>query len=104
CGLIAPKSRFRRCGGCQIRWFCSRECQALDWKQDGHRDACASLSIATWPDHARSRDRGFMRVIVHRAYLTSRTAILLHQLKFMHQHPGTPFYTTLDMSLATHGP
>ncbi len=32
----------RACGGCGAAWYCSRECQAADWRA-GHREACGGL-------------------------------------------------------------
>jgi hypothetical protein len=33
------KARFARCGKCKAKFYCSRECQAADWKA-GHKKYC----------------------------------------------------------------
>ena len=41
CSRCAKKepflNQFQRCGHCRVAVYCSRECQAADWKQ-GHRE------------------------------------------------------------------
>ena len=32
-----------RCGGCRVRWYCSKECQVLHWKRGGHKQECQAL-------------------------------------------------------------
>ncbi|KAJ7733047.1 hypothetical protein DFH07DRAFT_141143 [Mycena maculata] len=40
CGIIMDKAGLRCCAGCNELFYCSRECQGLDWRR-GHRDYCA---------------------------------------------------------------
>ena len=35
------KQATNRCGRCQLIWYCSRECQGIDWKK--HKKVCVSL-------------------------------------------------------------
>ncbi|VDB94203.1 unnamed protein product [Peniophora sp. CBMAI 1063] len=32
------------CRGCGQVWYCGKECQRLDWRQGGHREACRRLN------------------------------------------------------------
>jgi hypothetical protein len=39
CGaLTSPDGRLKECGKCRVTYFCSRECQAKDWRT--HKKAC----------------------------------------------------------------
>lgn len=40
----------------------------------------------------RTRDRDFVRAILHRHYLNSRHAILVSQIQFLAAHPNESFY------------
>ncbi|KAJ7231250.1 hypothetical protein C8J57DRAFT_1385480 [Mycena rebaudengoi] len=40
CAIISDKTRFQRCSGCLCFYYCSQECQIIDWRVGGHREAC----------------------------------------------------------------
>ncbi|KAJ7492952.1 hypothetical protein B0H11DRAFT_975399 [Mycena galericulata] len=94
CGLIATKETFRRCSGCQRRVYCSPECQTKDWRDD-HRSRCKLLRTALL-DPAGSRDRAFMRGILHRDYEKQSVRIMTTQIHFMVTHPNTRFFTVFN--------
>ncbi|KAJ7181499.1 hypothetical protein C8R43DRAFT_1170420 [Mycena crocata] len=89
CGMLAPKFRFRCCGACKTRKYCSRECQSSDWRDDDHRSVCSLLQ------HLEStpRERGFFRAILHRQYQKIKSQILQAQLEFLILYGGADFYT-----------
>ncbi|CEM20825.1 unnamed protein product [Vitrella brassicaformis CCMP3155] len=35
-----------RCGSCYRRVYCSKECQLVDWRDRGHKEACKTLAAA----------------------------------------------------------
>jgi hypothetical protein len=35
--------KYGKCGKCGVATYCSKECQAADWKDLGHRDICKLL-------------------------------------------------------------
>ncbi|EEB96838.1 hypothetical protein MPER_03951 [Moniliophthora perniciosa FA553] len=35
----------RRCGGCELVWYCSKECQTKSWKEDGHKSECKGGTV-----------------------------------------------------------
>ncbi|KAJ7722350.1 hypothetical protein B0H16DRAFT_1896199 [Mycena metata] len=43
CGKIQERANFRRCSRCQQVFYCSPDCQKMDWKSGGHRTACLHL-------------------------------------------------------------
>ncbi|KAJ7623991.1 hypothetical protein B0H17DRAFT_1288782 [Mycena rosella] len=40
CAIISDKTRFQRCSGCLCFYYCSQECQIIDWRVGGHQEAC----------------------------------------------------------------
>jgi len=40
CG-VCKKEAMKRCGACQLRWYCSAECQRGDWKK--HKKLCKKI-------------------------------------------------------------
>ncbi|CAG9465560.1 unnamed protein product [Pedinophyceae sp. YPF-701] len=36
-------AKFKRCGRCKSRWYCSEHCQRTDWR-NGHKSKCAELA------------------------------------------------------------
>ena len=43
CALCESRNANKRCGGCRVRWYCSKECQVLHWKRGGHKRECQAL-------------------------------------------------------------
>ena len=43
CALCESRNAKKRCGGCRVRWYCSKECQTLHWKRGGHKRECQAL-------------------------------------------------------------
>ena len=43
CALCESRNAKMRCGGCRVRWYCSKECQVLHWKGGGHKQECQAL-------------------------------------------------------------
>ena len=41
--LCESRNAKMRCGGCTVRWYCSKECQVLHWKRGGHKQECQAL-------------------------------------------------------------
>jgi hypothetical protein len=45
CYRVEHKSlKMKRCAGCAVAHFCSRECQVLDWKQR-YKHVCANAKV-----------------------------------------------------------
>ena len=46
---LTKASNPKKCGKCNSVWYCSKECQTLDWKRpnkQGHKHRCATLAEA----------------------------------------------------------
>ncbi|KAJ6522552.1 hypothetical protein DFH09DRAFT_1191454 [Mycena vulgaris] len=53
CGEIHDKSEFLRCNGCKSAYYCSPDCQSVDWKDGGHRKLCRSPVSLRFEQQAR---------------------------------------------------
>ncbi|KAJ7476435.1 hypothetical protein FB451DRAFT_1460507 [Mycena latifolia] len=82
CGAIKPRIKFRRCSLCQQAYYCSPQCQAVDWRAGGHRDYCQALTSfrLTREDQLNKRDASFLRALVHHDYMRNRGVILRRQI------------------------
>ncbi|KAJ7611209.1 hypothetical protein FB45DRAFT_941273 [Roridomyces roridus] len=89
CDLVSAKADLKRCSCCESVYYCSTDCQRLDWNR-GHRKTCTSIRAYSLqnPDLLSSRDRSFLRTIVHEVYKRQISTILMGQLAVMKEAPG----------------
>ncbi|KAJ6506206.1 hypothetical protein C8R47DRAFT_111084 [Mycena vitilis] len=82
CGAVRPKTDFLRCAGCLTLIYCSRQCQAIDWKRGGHREACGSLLHLRLdePKSVSSKDKSFLRYLIHAEYAEQKKSILTKEV------------------------
>ncbi|KAJ6484659.1 hypothetical protein C8R45DRAFT_1147477 [Mycena sanguinolenta] len=67
CGIICERAKFKRCSDCRTVYYCSAECQKMDWRHGGHRDSCAWIrTFASKNKDIGTRNMAFMRQILHR--------------------------------------
>ncbi|KAJ7827091.1 hypothetical protein B0H13DRAFT_1917804 [Mycena leptocephala] len=108
CTKIDAKSLFKRCAGCQVFYYCSQDCQLIDWRNGGHRVACRSdktlsliesalaLSVA---DEGQSNlfflEREYLRSLIHHHYEMKIDPICDEQVKFMASNPNSEIFITL---------
>ncbi|KLO13732.1 hypothetical protein SCHPADRAFT_350741 [Schizopora paradoxa] len=45
CFKFDERANFKKCAGCGMAHYCSKECQSRAWKEKGHRVECGSLKI-----------------------------------------------------------
>lgn len=43
CTRVDPIGTFKRCGGCLHSFYCSRDCQRVDWQQGKHKAYCQRI-------------------------------------------------------------
>ena len=62
CMKLHPSASLQRCGGCKLRYYCNRDCQAVHWKKGGHKFVCkkmrAAMEAAQAAAHAHSCGQG----------------------------------------------
>ncbi|KAJ6620464.1 hypothetical protein B0H10DRAFT_1946019 [Mycena sp. CBHHK59/15] len=87
CGGIRKKKAFRRCVACHRRYYCSLNCQTVDWRAGHQNPEPANLS---------TRSSSFMRHLLQHDYEEAKRDISLRQLAFMNEHPAVDFYTIFD--------
>ncbi|KAJ6453232.1 hypothetical protein C8R47DRAFT_248806 [Mycena vitilis] len=78
--VISEKMNFKRCRGCLTLFYCSKACQALDWRQGGHKRTCAMYRARHINVHRyyTPRERAFLRTLLASG-LTSTAIFLLAQ-------------------------
>ncbi|KAJ7323327.1 hypothetical protein DFH08DRAFT_817901 [Mycena albidolilacea] len=100
CGLIDEKSKFKRCSHCKSVYYCSPDCQKIDWTH-GHREACH----ASQRDDLGAHNYSFMRALLHRDIMEHRyqefpRLLDPHRLALMRQtvqkNPSHPLVTIMD--------
>ncbi|XP_066282136.1 uncharacterized protein [Branchiostoma lanceolatum] len=42
----SPGTNLKRCARCHVKFYCSKECQAKDWKEGGHKHECKGYVVA----------------------------------------------------------
>ncbi|KAJ7478964.1 hypothetical protein FB451DRAFT_1240242 [Mycena latifolia] len=89
------RKKFRCCARCRKRYYCDQSCQRVDWPM--HRDLCNRLRTLRLSDPMTTRDRSFLRALIHSDYRRFRRDIWLGQLLEM-QKLGEHLYVTLDYS------
>ncbi|KAJ7645900.1 hypothetical protein DFH06DRAFT_1136069 [Mycena polygramma] len=99
CGGIHSKSEFMRCAGCLSMYYCSKACQSRDWREGHHRDSCSKLRELRFLENEAgitTRDRSFLRELIHHDYKVAREDILSGQLAMLKRFPDTPFCILFD--------
>ncbi|KAF7371455.1 MYND-type domain-containing protein [Mycena sanguinolenta] len=92
CGVIRTKADFKRCSRCQQVYYCCSDCQKLDWKVGGHREACHSIrTFASKNKDIGTQNLHFMRELFHRdltEHRYSKSSVI----------PSNPFVSVMDYS------
>ncbi|KAJ6473305.1 hypothetical protein DFH09DRAFT_1219118, partial [Mycena vulgaris] len=89
CWEIRPKSELQRCSTCRDLYYCSRQCQTIDWRA-GHRLQCELFcGIRSLPEEQQcsNQDRSFMRTLLHRDYITHRPTIFAQEISHLKKAP-----------------
>ncbi|KAK7053610.1 hypothetical protein R3P38DRAFT_3576663, partial [Favolaschia claudopus] len=63
-------NEMRRCGGCSLLHYCSKQCQMDDWAA-GHRLTCSVLASRRYR-YLAARDRSFLRALIYAEYTKVR--------------------------------
>ncbi|KAJ7440789.1 hypothetical protein B0H11DRAFT_2252609 [Mycena galericulata] len=97
CDNVEEKKSFRRCSGCRHLFYCSRKCQTLDWRR-GHRNSCALYRTRNNNVNLTytSRERAFMRALVHHDYKVARTHICSQLVSIWATQPDETCFTIFD--------
>ncbi|KAJ7633265.1 hypothetical protein FB45DRAFT_1003363 [Roridomyces roridus] len=101
CTTFGPMTVFKRCSGCATLFYCSVQCQAVDWN-NGHRTACKLhiylLRGRPSTNPPTSRQRAFMRAILHRDYMHLKLKIYTEAVRTMHLSgdPNAGYFVMFD--------
>ncbi|KAJ7171025.1 hypothetical protein C8R46DRAFT_1087524 [Mycena filopes] len=95
CGkVVADSSEIICCGMCRSTHYCSRACQAADWRA-GHKNVCLDLRVLRMndPDELTTRGKSFLRALLTIDYHRYALELAVQQVLCMHENPGVPFAT-----------
>ncbi|KAJ7176217.1 hypothetical protein C8R43DRAFT_555901 [Mycena crocata] len=98
CGMIEEKSAFSYCSRCQSVFYCSKQCQAADWRA-GHRQSCKGERFRCldqeecYLDH---REKKYFRALLDHDYDANKPEIYSQLVRAMHRDPGNPHVTFFD--------
>ncbi|KAJ7633245.1 hypothetical protein FB45DRAFT_914707 [Roridomyces roridus] len=87
CNKLAAKTDFMRCSACKKSYYCSRDCQATDWNDGGHREACEESTETLLCDERMSsttREQSFIRMIFR------------DTIKCLREHPGAGYFVEFN--------
>ncbi|KAJ7487934.1 hypothetical protein FB451DRAFT_1167403 [Mycena latifolia] len=83
---------YSACDNLQNSYYCSKECQACDWYSDGHR----ARGILDENSAISTRERAFLRFLLHHDYSTRTVEVHTGEVKFMKTYPNLPFFVLFD--------
>ncbi|KAJ7610112.1 hypothetical protein FB45DRAFT_942746 [Roridomyces roridus] len=102
CGLLPGKHDLKCCSRCETVFYCSTDCQRLDWRR-GHKRMCAKIRthFLQSPEiiaMQSSRDESFFRTVAFTAYHNNMAPILLEELSYILRYPDLrlPFVAFLN--------
>ncbi|KAK7007523.1 hypothetical protein R3P38DRAFT_2553205 [Favolaschia claudopus] len=89
CENILEKIQLKRCSGCKSVFYCSRSCQAADWR-DGHRTACVWYPrVRSALDSTFTREEyAFMRLLLQQDHLIARAKFVSEYAQIMRPAPN----------------
>ncbi|KAJ6622288.1 hypothetical protein B0H10DRAFT_907459 [Mycena sp. CBHHK59/15] len=98
CDVVWPKKGLKCCSACQKLFYCSEECQSLDWREGAHRKVCQDLHKGRLkqPDALSTRDRSFARHLAYHDYKTAMRDICIKQIDFMSKYRDQPYFLLFD--------
>ncbi|KAJ7445005.1 hypothetical protein B0H11DRAFT_436109 [Mycena galericulata] len=97
CGTIREKAVFKRCSGCRLFVYCSRECQSVDWRR-GHRGTCNAdrARFAMIKTVSTSREREFMCALLDHDYQAAHARLCLDLASLRADDPDAVCFTVFD--------
>ncbi|KAJ7938958.1 hypothetical protein B0H13DRAFT_1941374 [Mycena leptocephala] len=99
CGKIKRKRAFSRCSGCKAMYYCDSACQAVDWRDGGHRNFCHSYRSLCLTELAQPkllvRERSFLRALIHEDYIKHLSHICTQQITFIADNPTCELFITV---------
>ncbi|KAJ7184947.1 hypothetical protein C8R46DRAFT_1343919 [Mycena filopes] len=81
CSFVGAKSKFRCCSACTGTYYCSPDCQRIDWREGGHRKICRHIrahSIAS--PRVGKRDITFIRTLLDYDYAAHSNEIFTRHI------------------------
>ncbi|KAJ7496511.1 hypothetical protein FB451DRAFT_1207954 [Mycena latifolia] len=98
CGKLMRTPDQQRCSRCGTFYYCSKECQTVDWKEGGHRKVCARLHslLLNDPETVSTRDRSFLWALATYDYLTNKPSLYVKRVSITNKYPNQMLFSVLD--------
>ncbi|KAJ6587632.1 hypothetical protein DFH09DRAFT_1427884 [Mycena vulgaris] len=94
CGKIRNRGSCSRCAACRSAYYCSSDCQIVDWREGGHRGICTPdlrFSLNEFQELSW-HDRVFMRAVLHYDYIEKTADIAAQRTVCLSMFPNDPIY------------
>ncbi|KAJ7176238.1 hypothetical protein C8R43DRAFT_1197858 [Mycena crocata] len=93
----------RRCSGCGTSYYCSKECQAINWKAGGHKKVCRRFGALALedPEPMNTRDRSFLWALTHFDWITNKPNLYIQRIAAMNRFRGQKIFSVLDYTKGT---
>ncbi|KAJ7875551.1 hypothetical protein B0H14DRAFT_3437106 [Mycena olivaceomarginata] len=96
CCKIAVKTEFKRCSGCKAFRYCSKDCQIFDWSRMHKFWHMHRVNYRHTNEILTSRERAFLRFLLHHDYLEARGAIFSDKIPIVCDDPEDPSFTIFN--------
>ncbi|KAJ7106839.1 hypothetical protein C8R43DRAFT_206594 [Mycena crocata] len=98
CSEICVKSKLQRCSNCLDLYYCSKQCQKVDWRA-GHREDCAKFwALRRLPEERQwnTQDRAFLRALIRHDFLANRPRLFAQEIAMRKEDPTQLSYVVFD--------
>ncbi|KAF7300817.1 MYND-type domain-containing protein [Mycena kentingensis (nom. inval.)] len=87
CNAMVERKKLFKCSACHALSYCSSDCQKLDWKSAGHREACDSYRYLIPTDRSNPtfdyKDRKYLALLLDEEYSNNFGTISAKQVAFL---------------------
>ncbi|KAJ7187381.1 hypothetical protein C8R46DRAFT_288536 [Mycena filopes] len=98
CNVWEHRTSLFRCARCRAAYYCSKECQRVDWKEGDHRHGCESLRTRR-RDPLTTRALSFMRFLIAQDSETLKSHIDELKIECTRANPSALVYLRFDYTM-----
>ncbi|KAJ7261173.1 hypothetical protein C8J57DRAFT_1337259 [Mycena rebaudengoi] len=91
CGIRMKPEDEKRCSTCGSSYYCSKECQNIDWKTGRHRKVCNRD-----PEMVNTEDLSFIWALARFDWMTNKPNLYIQRISAMNHHCDYAIFSVLD--------